>query len=62
MVDEEDTDDFREIFLVMDLMDSDLQKVIVNREEKLDDAHIQWLVYQLLCGFPNPNPTSKPNP
>ncbi len=49
--DEEDTGDFREIFLVMDLMDSDLQKVIANREEKLDDAHIQWLVYQLLCAL-----------
>ena len=41
---------FEDVYIITDLMDSDLHRVIRNAQE-LSDEHIQWLTYQLLCGL-----------
>ena len=42
-------DDFEDIYLVSQLMESDLSEVI--RTQKLTDEHIQFLIYQILRGL-----------
>ena len=42
-------DDFEDIYLVSQLMESDLSEVI--RTQKLTDEHIQYLIYQILRGL-----------
>ena len=46
------TDDFSHIFLVMDYMVSDLDKVLQNsKEADMDEEHITVLLYKLLCAL-----------
>ncbi len=40
---------FEEIYLVSESMDSDLHQIISSDQELTDD-HIQFFMYQLLCG------------
>ena len=42
-------DDFEDIYLVSQLMESDLSEVI--RTQKLTDEHVQFLMYQILRGL-----------
>lgn len=41
---------FEDIYCVMDLMDTDLHKIIYSKNQ-LTDAHIQYFVYQILRGM-----------
>ena len=41
---------FNDIYCVMDLMDTDLHRVIYSKNN-LTDAHIQYFVYQILRGI-----------
>lgn len=42
-------DDFEDIYLVTQLMESDLSEVV--RTQKLTDEHVQFLIYQILRGL-----------
>ena len=42
-------DDFEDIYLVSQLMESDLSEVV--RTQKLTDEHVQFLIYQILRGL-----------
>lgn len=42
-------DNFSEVYLVNQLMSSDLNKII--KSQRLSDAHIRFLVYQILRGL-----------
>lgn len=42
-------EDFEDIYLVSQLMESDLSEVV--RTQKLTDEHVQFLVYQILRGL-----------
>jgi len=43
-------EDFESIYLVMEYMQSDLHRVIYS-ENQLEDSHIAYITYQLLCGL-----------
>lgn len=43
--------DFDDIYIVTDLMESDLHNVIYSRRLKLEDSHHRFFVYQLLRGL-----------
>ena len=42
-------DEFEDIYLVSQLMESDLSEVV--RTQKLTDEHVQFLIYQILRGL-----------
>lgn len=42
--------EFEDVYLVMDLMDSDLHRII-HSKNKLTDEHHQVFMYQILCGL-----------
>lgn len=42
--------DFNDVYIVAELMDTDLHRVIYSGQ-KLTDEHIQFFLYQLLCGL-----------
>ncbi|KAH8417673.1 hypothetical protein KR222_004011 [Zaprionus bogoriensis] len=42
-------DEFQHVYLVMHLMDADLNNII--KMQELSDDHVQFLVYQILCGL-----------
>lgn len=42
-------DDLEDIYLVTQLMESDLSEVV--RTQKLTDEHVQFLIYQILRGL-----------
>lgn len=42
--------DFRDLYIVMDYMQSDLKKVIYS-DNKLSEDHIAFIIYQILCGL-----------
>jgi len=44
------SDDFKDVYLVLDLMGSDLHHIIHSKQELTDD-HFQYFLYQLLCGL-----------
>lgn len=43
----------KEVYLVMDLMESDMQRLIVSGIQDLDHDRLSFLMYQLLCGVKN---------
>lgn len=45
-----DCTDFTDVYIVTSLMESDLEKILQS-EQPLSDAHIQYFVYQLLRGL-----------
>ena len=42
--------DFHDVYMVAELMDTDLHRVIYSGQ-KLTDEHVQFFLYQLLCGI-----------
>lgn len=46
----QDEDSFRDVYLVMDLMDTDLYQII-RSNQVLTDEHIRYFVYQITCGL-----------
>ena len=46
----EQLDKFRDIYIVFDLMESDMHKVIHSRQE-ISDEHIRYFLYQILRGL-----------
>lgn len=42
-------DEFQQIYLVTHLMDADLNNII--KMQELSDDHVQFLIYQILCGL-----------
>jgi hypothetical protein len=43
-------DDFHDVYIVSDLMETDLHRVIYSRQQ-LTDEHVQFYLYQLLCAL-----------
>merc|ERR1719458_1678974 len=41
---------FDDIYLVTELMDTDLHRVVCSKQP-LTEEHRQWFVYQILCGL-----------
>jgi serine/threonine protein kinase len=50
MVHPESLGHFEDIYMVMEYMETDLHKIIYSQNE-LSDDHIQFFVYQMLCGL-----------
>lgn len=46
----EDEESFRDVYLVMDLMETDLYQII-RSNQLLTDEHIRYFVYQIACGL-----------
>ncbi|KAJ5070351.1 mitogen-activated protein kinase [Anaeramoeba ignava] len=42
--------DFNDVYLVSELVDTDLRRVILSKQ-KLTNEHIQYFLYQMLCGL-----------
>lgn len=42
--------DFDDVYIVSELMDTDLHRVIYSRQ-KLTEDHVQFFLYQLLCAL-----------
>jgi serine/threonine protein kinase len=42
--------EFEDVYLVMELMDSDLHRII-HSKNKLTEEHFQYFIYQVLCGL-----------
>jgi mitogen-activated protein kinase 1/3 len=42
--------DFKDIYIVTDLMDADLHQIIESGQELTED-HVQYFMYQMLCGL-----------
>ena len=43
-------DDFRDVYIVADLMETDLHRIIYSKQ-KLEIEHCQYFIYQVLCGL-----------
>ena len=43
-------ENFQDVYIVMDLMESDLHRIIHSKQE-LTDEHIRYFLYQILCGL-----------
>jgi len=43
-------DDFSDVYIVSDLMETDLHRVIYSRQQ-LTNEHIQFFLYQMMCGL-----------
>jgi len=41
--------EFEDVYLIMDLMETDLHRII-HSKNKLTEQHLQYFIYQLLCG------------
>jgi serine/threonine protein kinase len=41
---------FDDVYLVTDLMETDLRRIIASRQQ-LSVSHVQWITYQLFCGL-----------
>jgi mitogen-activated protein kinase 1/3 len=50
MVDPPSFDQFEDIYIVLEFMETDLHKIIYSKN-KLTDDHIQFFIYQILCGL-----------
>jgi mitogen-activated protein kinase 1/3 len=50
IIDPVSVDDFNSIYLVLDYMQSDLHRIIQSKNV-LSDAHVSFIVYQILCGL-----------
>jgi len=46
----ESVDDFRDVYVVFDLMESDLHKIIYSKQE-LTEEHVRYFLYQILRGL-----------
>eukprot|EP00808_Paulinella_micropora_P015017 g2275.t1 len=46
---DDNPESFQDVYLVLDLMDTDMGRII-DSDQPLSDKHIQFFVYQLLCG------------
>ena len=42
--------DFEDVYIISELMDTDLHRVIYSRQ-KLTDDHVQFFLYQMLCAL-----------
>ena len=41
---------FKDVYIVSELMETDLHRIIYSRQELTDD-HIQYFIYQILCSL-----------
>jgi len=46
----DDADSFNDVYLALDLMDTDMGRII-DSDQALTDKHIQFFIYQILCGL-----------
>eukprot|EP00871_Galdieria_phlegrea_P002128 jgi/Galph1/2916/GphlegSOOS_G1561.1 len=44
-------DNFDDVFLVMELMPTDLKRVLSKMPDELSDDHIRWITYQVFCAL-----------
>ncbi|KAK4526771.1 hypothetical protein GAYE_SCF27MG4688 [Galdieria yellowstonensis] len=44
-------DNFDDVFLVMELMPTDLKRVLTKMPDELSDDHIRWIMYQVFCAL-----------
>eukprot|EP00659_Diplonema_papillatum_P011218 gene11218-17254_t len=50
LVPREGKDAFRDVYIVTDLYDTDLNNVI-NSKQQMNEEHYQYFIYQILCGI-----------
>jgi len=46
----DDAESFNDVYLALDLMDTDMGRII-DSDQALTDKHIQFFIYQILCGL-----------